>query len=219
MTLVVGTFAYGIYRKQKRDTKQRAAEIILLEIEDAEQQLAKVSVDKPFPDLRDEQIKLMPMASWSQNKHLFMKDFDRNEIDKISDFYIRCADYDSASMQNSINSFEMSTQELRVNAQRILADYAREFNDSLEAAKDDDERQDLEQAYIKRRRQFIEIYGNTSETHMYTYVPAKPFNDAIRALQGLEQSLSLTSVGVKLKMIARPRGRLRRFWDFVLGKP
>ncbi len=210
VTLLVGTFAYGVYRKGKRDEKRRAASVILLEIEEAEQHMARVSVETPFPS-SEEQIKLMPVASLNQYKHLFISDFDRNETDKISDFYLRCEDYDKAAAFETGVTFERNQQELRTNMQRILADYAREYNDSLEKPSVDAAK--LEEAYIRRRESFVRIYGNTAATHMYTYVPVKPYNDAKRALQGMEQSLSLTSVGIKLKDICRPRNVLGKVID------
>ena len=209
-TLVVGTFAYGVYRKGKRDEKRQAASVILLEIEEAEQRLSRVSVENPFPT-GDEQIKLMPIASWNQYKHLFTNDFDRNETDKISDFYLRCEAYDKAAAFESEVTFELNQQELRINMQRVLADYAREYTDKLEMPGADSNK--LEEEYIKRRERFVKTYGNTASTHMYTYVPVKPTNDAKRALQGMEQSLSLTSVGTKLKNICRPRSLINRTID------
>jgi len=201
VTLAVGTFAYVVYQKQKHDEKQRAAAVILLEIEEAEQQLAKVDTDKPFAAVNSEDVRLMPVSSWNQYKHLFTHDFDRNETDKISDFYARCAAYDCAAALSESIIFERSQQELRINMQRVLADYAREYSDKIETALQADLPK-LEQDYIERRRRFVEIYGNTATTHMYTYVPVKPENDAARALRSLETSLSLTSVGIKIKAIA-----------------
>lgn len=217
VTLLVGTFAYGVYAKGKRDAKRRAANVILIEVEEAEQHLAKVSVENPFPAGPDVQVKLMPVSSWNQYKHLFINDFDRNETDKISDFYARCEDYDNASSRQIEVTFEGNQQELRINIQRILADYAREYNDALEAAAPEDY-DTLEKRYIERRRRFVQIYDNTASTHTYTYAPAKPYDDAKRALQGIEQSLSLTSVGTKLKSIARSRTIVGKIIDRVQGK-
>lgn len=218
--LFVGSFAYGVYRRQKQDAKQRAASVILLEIEEAEQRLAKVSLENPFASDVAEQIALMPVASWNEYKHLFVHDFDRNETDKISDFYLRCKNYDEAATMHASNVFELSVQELRSNMHRVLADFAQRYCDeSLKVAPDDiQKRNSLEQQYIERRKRFIEIYGNTAETHMYTYIPVKPTNDAIRTLQGLEPSLSLTSVGSKLKSIARRRNLFGRFLDKLSGR-
>jgi len=218
VTLIVGSFAYGVYRKGKRDEKRRAASVILLEIEEAEQHLTKVSVSTPFPSIDADQVKLMPVSSWGTYKHLFINDFDRNETDKISDFYTRCEDYDqSATLKTSI-TFGQTQQELRTNMQRILADYAKDYNDKLETAQSEDKKAELEKVYIERRKRFVDIYGNTSETHMYTYVPVKPYNDAQNALQGLEPSLSLTSVGTKLKSISRSRSIVGVVVDKLQGR-
>ncbi|HET6746920.1 MAG TPA: hypothetical protein VFH06_02315 [Candidatus Saccharimonadales bacterium] len=218
VTLVVGSFAYGVYRKGKRDEKRRAASVVLLEIEEAEQHLSKVSVSTPFPSAEADQVKLMPVSSWGIYKHLFINDFDRNETDKISDFYMRCEDYDHAATLKTNITFEQTQQELRTNMQRVLADYAKDYNDNLEAAQSDERKSELEKAYIERRKRFVDIYGNTSETHMYTYIPIKPYNDAQNALQGLEPSLSLTSVGTKLKSISRSRSLIGIIIDKLRGR-
>lgn len=212
VTLLVGSFAYGVYRKTKRDEKRRAAGIILLEIEEAEQQLTKLSADTPFPSY-DEQVQLMGVASWEHYKHLFINDFDRNETDKISDFYARCHDYDDAATFLIQTTFENNQQELRANAQRILADYAKDYNDELDQEANESKRRELERVYIERRQRFVEIYSNTASTHMYTYAPDKPYHDARRAIQGIETSLSLTSVGIKLKRISRSQDFFKRLFQ------
>lgn len=189
----------------------------MLEIEEAEQQATKVSIDNPFPLNDASQIKLMPVASWNQYKDLFTDDFDARETDKISDFYTRCEEYDRAAELNATLTFQQNQQELRNNMQRVLAEYAKAYSDELEnAAATDKER--LEQEYIQRRQRFLDIYGNNSPTHMYTYVPVKPFNDAKNALQDLETSLSLTSVGIKLKQAARPKGFFKRTVDRIFHR-
>jgi hypothetical protein len=189
----------------------------LLEIEEAEQHLAKVNVTSPFPSNDADQVKLMPVSSWPLYKHLFIHDFDRNETDKISDFYTRCEDYDKAATLKVSITFEQTQQELRTNVQRILADYAKDYNDRLETATTSQQKDDLEQTYIERRKSFVSIYGNTSETHTYTFLPGKLYSDARSALQGLESSLSLTSVGTKLKSISRSRNIFGKIIDGLLG--
>jgi hypothetical protein len=201
VTLIAASIAFGLYRKQKNDEKRDAANTILLEIEGAERQLTKVSEDKPFPNIDEEDVYLMRASSWDEFKYLFVNNFDRNEWDKITDFYRRCHDYDEAVTYHNLNS-KKNLQALRVNMQRVLANYADEYTRSIEG-KTEEEFTELEIKYINRRQTFINIYGNTSTTHMYSYIPIKPQNDAKRALKGLETSLSLTSVGIKLKQLSQ----------------
>src|SRR5579862_2127642 len=84
-TFGAGYIAWNVYKSQKSDEKRNAANVILLEIEGAEEGLRKVSPQKPFLD--DGDAVLMRTASWDKYKHLFVSDFasHRNEWGKISE--------------------------------------------------------------------------------------------------------------------------------------
>jgi hypothetical protein len=210
VALVVGFAAYRVYAKQKRDTKRDAANIILMEIENAERQLEKVNPDKPFAGPDGEDTFLMPSASWDKTKYLFGRDFDRNEWDKINGFYTKCLLYDEAVRLNN-NYFDKNQQELRVNLQHSLADYARTHAESLKITEPEDIAA-LEKEYADKRKQYTDtMVGNTDIDHMFMYMPVKAENDAKRALKNLETSLSLTSVGIKLKKLADKNTVFSRF--------
>jgi hypothetical protein len=201
VALGAATIAYRVYSKQKRDTKRDAANIVLLEIENAEQQSEKVSFDKPFTDINDEDVFLMPVASWDKYKYLFVRDFDRNEWDKITNFYRKCHSYDQSVVFHNA-SLDHNMKQLRVNVQRELAEYASEYASKYAGANETD-KETVKQEYIRKRNNFTDLYTGSEKIDpiIFTYIPTKAFIDAKRALSNLETSLSLTSVGIKLKKL------------------
>src|SRR5579859_3713818 len=88
VTILVGSTALIIYNKTKDDFKKDAANIILLEIQNAERALKQVteSVNAEPPTL-PQNIFLMQTESWSKYRYLFVRDFDWNEWNEITDFY------------------------------------------------------------------------------------------------------------------------------------
>lgn len=88
ITLLVGSYAIFLYRKQKRDNKKDAAKLILQEIRYAEQQI-RIAKDHDFNySLAN---KLLPTSSWPNNIHLFVNDLKEIEIDLISSFYSKAS--------------------------------------------------------------------------------------------------------------------------------
>lgn len=83
ITLLVGSFAIGLYIKQRRDKKRDAASLILQEIRYAEQKLRNYNPILGY-QLHE---RLLPTDSWTNNIHLFINDFEETQIDLISSFY------------------------------------------------------------------------------------------------------------------------------------
>lgn len=85
ITLLVGSVAIWTYNKQKKDTKRKAAKLILQEIRYAEQIIRNARIQaKGNYSLAD---KLLPTNSWHTNIHLFVKELKESQIDLISRFY------------------------------------------------------------------------------------------------------------------------------------
>jgi hypothetical protein len=211
VTLAVGIAAYSVYSKQKRDSKRDAANIILLEVEAAQAQLDKVSADKPFIPPDQQSVYLMKTASWDKYKYLFVRDFDRDEWDKITLFYINCQAYDQAVRFNKIST-EKNQQAVRENLQRILTDHAAKYvEDTIsKPGKPSSATPQSEQQYLAERQEYIEqLVGEKGQ--IFTYVPKQSESDAKRALNNLETSLSITSVGIKLKNIVNKK--FLKFWN------
>ncbi|MFI5240792.1 MAG: hypothetical protein ACHQUB_03750 [Candidatus Saccharimonadia bacterium] len=201
VTGLVASVAIWIYKKQKNDFRRDAANVILLEVEGAEQQLQKITeFITSDPNTIPENLLLMPNASWEKYRHLFIREFDRNEWDKLSDFYEKCRRYDLAVSDNN-SFFGKNTDELRINMHRILANYAKDAAESM--VKPTADKSKVEMEYLALRSQFIEIISNTDFKHLYIYSPQKPINAAQAVLNSIESSMSLTSVGTKLKRLSK----------------
>ena len=216
VALGVGVAAYSVYRRRRRDAKRDAANVILLEIESAEQQLQAVNqAQAQDPNSLPEAIFLMKNSSWDKHRYHFVRDFDRNEWDKITDFYDKCRRYDEAVTYN--NSFFQSNLSSWVSSlHHELAKYASAYADTASQATPAQQRT-LEQAYLKRRKTLIDVYTNVDPQHTYFHNPVKPINDAKAVLTTIETSLSLTSVGTKLKRLAWNKSIITRLRDWVGG--
>ncbi|NQV00547.1 MAG: hypothetical protein HQ537_00240 [Parcubacteria group bacterium] len=88
ITLLVGSFAIYLYLKKQEDHKREAANIILTEMRNAEKGLEQIRGMGPTDEIR--KIFILPVNSWIKYNHLFVRDFDRDELDLINDFYSKC---------------------------------------------------------------------------------------------------------------------------------
>lgn len=201
-TLAIGIIAYLVYLSQKKDHKRDAASIILIELENAERQLQIILGSTSGGEQQlPQNILVMPNNSWNRYKYLFVKNFDQNEWDKITEFYSRCLRYDSAVEYNG-SFFSDDVKQWRINVHANIAAIAKELASKLktdpneEASEEDKE---TIKKYLDIRRRFENIYENDR----YFYNPLKPINDATEALKSMETNLSLTSIGTKLKKLSR----------------
>jgi hypothetical protein len=192
ITLLAGSLAGYIYWRQKRDQKKDAANIILLEIKNAERALKTIKQNLSLNFLATDII-VMQADSWSKYKYLFVRDFDRDEWDMLTDFYGKCALLDEAIRYNNA-SFWSDVEQIRVNKQRILADFVKDYikikNTKKELAD-----------FNKITKLFDETYMKRQDT--FGYSPQKPINDAMLYIDGMSMHVSQTSVGLKLKKISK----------------
>lgn len=113
VTLSVGGFAIGLYKKQKNDYKRDVALLILQEIRYAEQQVRSSQDFSPNAENYPLSSKLLPTNSWYKNIHLFMGDFKQPQIDAISRFYAqveyidliieKISDYKTSLIEQSVS--------------------------------------------------------------------------------------------------------------------
>lgn len=213
VTIAVGTAAFRIYRRQQHDSKRDAANVILLEIEGAEQQLQTI-IGRQSPGSLVENVYLMKNHSWDKYRYIFVRDFDRNEWDKITDFYNKCLQYDT-SVEYDSNQFASNVDKAQSHILGILANYASDYVKQVETnvAKE----QDYKELYLKRKSAFLRSYGVEENSEgfapPYFYGPRKPVNEAQSILETIETNLSLTSVGIKLKRMAENRNK----WQVIKG--
>lgn len=219
VTLAVGTVAFSIYKKQQRDAKRDAANVILLEIESAEQQLQLINQKDEKGSLA-ENIYLMRNSSWDKYRYYFVHDFDRNEWDKVTDFYNKCLQYDAAVAYNN-NYFGSNVDKVQSHLQRVLATYAKNFTDQMIQATSAAQKDKLKKKYEEEKTLFRNSYGvvvsDDNYAPPYFYNPQKPVNEAKSILTTIETNLSLTSVGIKLKRMASKTSLWQRIKSGLKG--
>jgi nitrogen fixation-related uncharacterized protein len=206
VTLITGFFAWRVYKNQKKDEKRNAASILLLEIKSAEDALRKVDENKPISGIDDPDVFLMRSANWDKYKYLFVSEFkDDNEFNKISDFYIKCKEYDDAvRLRNS--SFYHNQKQLRKTTHEILVGYTKEYVSNLLKEKDVDKIEKLNLEFAKIKQKFKDVYlGDNAD--IFTYLPKQPFTNAKRTLNTIDRNLSTSSAGQVLDNIAKPKRR------------
>jgi hypothetical protein len=200
-TVIVGSIAFMIYVKQKFDSKKDAASIILLEIKNAEPKIVQAnnSLANNPPYLAN--IATMPNQSWDKYGYLFVGDFKPNEWEKVSNFYNKCRLHDEAVEYNN-SFFSKNEQEVRINTQRVIADYSKEYLDKIQKVKNNTTKQKMQLEMQFMINQFINEYRNVNVTNGNAfYAPQKPINDARSAISNLDTDISTSSVGIKLENI------------------
>jgi hypothetical protein len=195
ITFIVGLFAIWLYIKKKEDSKKDAANILLLEIQNAERIFGQISESVRSGNLPNKF--LMPTDSWDQYKYLFVRDFDRDEWDIITEFYNSSKLYDSAVLYSN-SLFQKNEEQARVNLLRIPAEYLKKYLEELPEGDEIDEAK-LEKIFAKAAK-FQETYLSRSELLLYN--PKKPTDDAKTALENINRNISQTSIGSKLKKLA-----------------
>jgi len=202
VTFLVGLFAYIIYKVQKNDKKTDAARSIILEIQNAERSIGKVR-DAIKQDNLDVDVSVLQSESWSTSKILFVRDFDSDEWDVLSDFFNRAKLIDDAISNNKI-AFANDLEQIRTNRQAALARYAIELLDEIDNSNgksySEDDFEHLTNMYDLISKAFDMLYkGKQNE---YAFNSSKAVQDIKMYLEGLS-NLSTTTIGVKLKKIAR----------------
>lgn len=221
VTLIVGFVALIVYQKQKRDHKKDAANILLIEIETAERQLQIVKEGGSPTSLR-ENIFLMPSASWSTYRHLFARDLTSREWDILNNFYNRCKQFDEAVTYNS-TFFRQDVEAYRVSLNNALAQAAlfcsQEVMNDNNAGKKRDSGEEISQLdytaiadkkYVELAKRIADLY--IEPKNLYFYAPKKPIDDAIEALGNLDSTISTTTIGIKLRYIAKTNFIKRFFY-------
>jgi len=208
VTLLVGLTALEVYRKQKRDNKKTAARILLIEIENAERQLQIIN-ENGEPSNLAENIYLMPSSSWSKYRHLFAQDFSPREWDTITNFYNKCLQFDDAVKYDNL-SFKQNVEAYRNSVNLVLALKAGELTSNIQDNSDTNETTIVNSEYLNFRDNLTTLY--MSANNLYMYSPQKAINDAVAAIKNLDKTLSLTTIGTKLRRVSR-----QGFWARVFN--
>lgn len=197
ITFAVGYLAYGQYTKQKEDHKSGVANTILLEIQNAERHIA-LAKRSSGPNHIPEDIVLMSTNSWEKNKHLFVNDLSRDEWDAVTEFYEKSRIYDDAVAYNK-TFFQKNEEQIRVVFQGYNQEIVKEL---LKLEKENPDFEDNYKQSIEKLERFQDTFLRLP-TDLVTYNPKKPINQANKALEDINDKLSLTTIGEKLRKIAK----------------
>lgn len=193
VSLLAGTVAIWIYFKQKRDFKKGIANIILLELRNAEESVNSVKnrgADNP-PNARDNL--LMPNNSWSKYSYLFTNDFDIDEWDSINNFVNNCSAYDLilSHLKDDL-PYQLRQKERYIQ------------NELVKLSKENATTPNL---YKQSKDQFIELVQKED----YTFAPVYHGNQLSTYLLNLDTDIMISSVSIKLKRISGTSKRTKRF--------
>lgn len=204
ITFIVGCIGLYLYYRGKRDEKRRIAKIIKLEIENAQTELkdAKKKILSNPEDPLPEHLFVMPTDTWSTNKHLFIEDFSHTEWNAINDFYGHCEIFDEAIRHNDAR-FGEQEKELRRNVHQATYVYTMEYSEKLRIATTDDEREELNREFFKKRNAAVEMLIDGKYTFIFT--PNKQNAIAQNCLKNIDMNLSLGSVGQALESLSKSR--------------
>ena len=191
ITLIAGLVALYIYKRKQWDNKEDAANIILLEIQNAERQLKQVR-ENIKKDILEENFYVMKTESWNKYKYLFVRNFDRDEWDIIAEFYHKCQLFDAAVSHQS-SFFQKNEEQLRINMQKVTSSYIKDIVEET-----DQKRREL---LLAKATEFQNEYLKHPDLTLYS--PQKPLNDVKLYLENWNINLLQTTIGIKLKRMAR----------------
>ncbi len=196
VTFIVGSLAFYIYTQQKVDEKINAAVSILTEVRNAESKI-DIIIDNLNRDITSDLPSVLPTNNWRTYSHLFVKDFDTDELQLINAFYNACEIIeDFVNRQN--NFFWVTTEERAKTAQHILAEIHDDFQ--VEARLEGDIHPRAQQKFDDRKAGLTKYYANEA----YLYAPQKTL-DVLRFQTQNFQKIIPTTCGVKLKKLANLR--------------
>lgn len=210
IAIIAVILTLSIYYIRRKDHKRDAANIILLELQNAETRLGearKVYEEARAKDPRHisfpEKLRLMKTESWTKYKYLFVRDFESTQWQLIGDFYENCLNFDEAVEHKDL-AFSLNETDIRAGIQATITAYSKELADSLEPNPNNDVNIDKANQALTddiSRRKEIAIQTNIQKL-VYIYNPDKSFTDAAYYYSLLPTSIINTPTGNILKKIA-----------------
>lgn len=226
-TLAVGSLAYFVYRKQKIDAKKDAANIILLEIKDAETHLSQAKDAIMKDEYLPETIFAMRASNWDKYSYLFVRDFTAKEWDLINTFYEKCRLYDEAlEYDNSFykKNFDMAQQNLQITLASLALKHVEEIHE-ISAGNDVDDIKTVKLDKARRRHykllaEFADCFKEEARDPdgPYSYNSTKPLKDGRAIVSTVRLDLSTSTIGIKLDKIINQTFRSRLLERLVGSK-
>lgn len=191
-TMITGAIAIMIYFYQKNDAKIQAARVLLIEIRTAEERVAQIKEQIANNSINDLP-SVLTSNNWKTHSHLFVSDFDVDEMKLINSFYDCCEIIEDFSKRNN-NFFWITTEEKARVLQRMLAN-------TIEEKLRENSSQDIEsfKKSIDLKRDFIRA---AFDQHGFIYTPQKTIDEINKHLSKVP-ILTTSSLGLTLKRIAK----------------
>jgi len=194
--LIGGLVTFRLYKRTQFDKKRDVANIILLEIQNAENNFRAIFTTlNNLPSSLPEDIIVMPTESWNRYKYLFVNDFDKNQWNSLNNFYSDCQLLDNA-LNAYHSSFQKNEEQYRVNIQKTSCNYVKEFLEKPSNLKVSPQNE-------KQIQDKIDLFTSIYLKSARVYTPQKPMIDAKRIISVINTNLSLTSVGDILKKFSK----------------
>lgn len=189
-TFFVGGFAIYLYKRQKYDYKKDSANIILMEIRNAEKIIDSIKEGQPI----DSNVVLLPTNSWVKNGYIFINDLDGDQLTLINKFYNQCTLIDKALSQLSLSvQLEQKSNHIHKNLVELASEITRSYTIPLDDVTSDT----VKKIFLIRKQNFLNII----EKDGYAFFPAGPRNEIQNALNRIEK-VTTSMAGDKLKKIA-----------------
>lgn len=184
-TLITGSIAFLIYFAQRRDSKQNSAKVLLTEIRIAEERLDQIR-DKIVTNQSNDLPLVFITNSWKQYSHLFIGDFDQDELKLINNFYDYAEAIEDFAKRNNAY-FWISAEERSKATTWKTSDFITEFMTDPDAD--------------KKIAEKITQFSNGMDKHLSIYSPIKTIGGIKDYLPKI-QKITTSSCGTKLKKLA-----------------
>lgn len=220
VAIIAASITLGIYYVRRKDYKRDAANIILLEIQSAEDNMSEARKTYESARAKDndqimfpEKLRLMKTESWTKYKYLFVRDLDSVQWQAVSNFYSNCLHFDEA-VEHRDGTFGLNETGIRAGIQANISAYSKELAESLLANPENDpeiakKNRELTDEIIRKKD--IAVNANIGSL-AYLYNPDKSFTDAAYYFNLLPNSLINTPIGEVLNRLAGKKKHSFQFW-------
>ncbi|MCW1888358.1 MAG: hypothetical protein KIH67_002280 [Candidatus Moranbacteria bacterium] len=190
ITLLVGSIAIFLYLKQKSDAKVQAARVILLEIRTAEDRIRLIK-EMIKNQSSDDLPLVFTTKSWKVYSHLFVSDFDSDELKLINSFY-DYGDLIEEFGKKDNNFFWVNTEEKAKVLQQIIGQVIEGYYE--EGA----DIQNFEEKIVKK----LNFIRKGFDSYGFTYSPQRTVGEMQNYLEKIDY-ITTSTCGAKLKKIAK----------------
>lgn len=182
---------------------RNAAKLIITEIQSAERKIKTLKKSVGEGKL-DSDVSIITTNSWAKYKHFFTRLLDRDEWDDIEDFYDRATMLDDTVRYNS-SMFRNDVEQIRVNKQRAVADFARDIVNNIGTTGEAD-RESIAAVFDSKVKVYDTLYMSKQDEIGYT--PQRIIDDARKYLEGSKDILNSSAIS-KMKSMADTDGKSR----------